>query len=157
LQKIIDTTPLAEPWRNGAIEKFNDHYRQRFLDKVSMTSDAELRIGSMAFEERHNHSYRYSKLGGKTPANALAASLETLRFPPAEPAPRLPLTKPETGRYHLVRLIRSDRKLNIFSELFSVSPDLMYEYVVATIDVKEQKLKVFLDNNQVDQFDYRLR
>ena len=122
-----------------------------------MTSDAELRIGSMAFEERHNHSYRYSKLGGKTPANALAASLETLRFPPAEPAPRLPLTKPETGRYHLVRLIRSDRKLNIFSELFSVSPDLMYEYVVATIDVKEQKLKVFLDNNQVDQFDYRLR
>ena len=26
--------PPAEPWRNGVIEKFNDHYRQKFLAKV---------------------------------------------------------------------------------------------------------------------------
>ena len=42
-------------------------------------------------------------------------------------------------------------------ELFQVSPDLQYEYVVATIDVKEQKMKLYLDNIQVDEFAYQLR
>jgi len=67
------------------------------------------------------------------------------------------LKKPETGRYHLVRLIRSDLKLNIFGEIFTVSPELKLEYVVATINVKEQKLKLFLDKIQVDEFSYKLR
>jgi hypothetical protein len=42
------------------------------------------------------------------------------------------LKKPETGRYHVVRLIRSDLKLNVFGELFPVAPELKLEYVVAT-------------------------
>jgi hypothetical protein len=56
-----------------------------------------------------------------------------------------------------VRLIRSDLKLNILGELFPVPPEVKLEYVVATIDVKEQKLKLYLDKTQVDEFDYKLR
>jgi hypothetical protein len=56
-----------------------------------------------------------------------------------------------------VRLIRSDLKLNIFGECFSVPPEIKLEYVVASIDVKEQKLKLFLDKNQVEEYDYKLR
>ena len=67
------------------------------------------------------------------------------------------MEKSETGRYHLVRLIRSDLKLNILGELFPVPPELNLEYVVATIDVKEQKLKLYLDKNQIEEFDYKLR
>ena len=52
---------------------------------------------------------------------------------------------------------RGDRKLNIFGELFRVPLELQYEYVVATIDVKEQKLNLFLDKIQVEQFNCRLR
>lgn len=48
-------------------------------------------------------------------------------------------------------------KLNIFEELFQVSPDLQYEYVVATIDVHEQKMKLYLNNIEVDEFAYQLR
>jgi len=33
----------------------------------------------------------------------------------------------------------------------------MLEYVVATIDVKEQKLKLFLDKKQIEKFDYKMR
>jgi putative transposase len=33
----------------------------------------------------------------------------------------------------------------------------MLEYVVATIDVKEQKRKLFLDKIQVEEFDYKSR
>jgi len=56
-----------------------------------------------------------------------------------------------------VRFIRSDCQLNIFGELFSAPPETQYEYVVATIDVSEQKLKLFLGPTQVAEYDYQLR
>jgi putative transposase len=110
--------PMAEPWRNGLIEQFNDHYQQKFLNKVIMTTVDELRTGTLAFEQRHNSKYRYSKLGGKTPLKALAATQVQLRFPNHEERPRDRLEKPEVGRYHLVRLIRNDLKLNISANSF---------------------------------------
>ena len=139
------------------IENFNDRYQQRFLGKVVMTSMNELEVGSLAFEQRHNSKYRYSKLKGSTPLKALAGSHRQLRFPAEDEPPMHRLKKPETGKYHAVRLIRSDLKLNIFGEHFSVPPETALEYVVATIDVKEQKLKLFLDKKQVEEFDYKLR
>lgn len=139
------------------IESFNDRYQQMFLGKVIMLSEYDLKAGSLAFEQRHNSRYRYSKLRGNTPLKALAVSNATLRFPTKDEAPMHRIKKPETGRYHVVRLIRSDLKLNIFGECFTVPPELMLEYVVATIDVKEQKLKLFLDKIQVEEFDYKLR
>jgi putative transposase len=149
--------PMAEPWRNGMIENFNDRYQQRFLGKVVMTSMEDLQTGSLAFEQRHNSRYRYSKLKGDTPLKALAAINAKLRFPAESEPPKHRIMKPEIGKYHIVRLIRSDLKLNIFGETFSVPPETMLEYVVATIDVKEQKLKLFLDKKQVEEFVYKLR
>src|SRR3989339_88603 len=89
--------PMAEPWRNGVIEKFNDHYQQKFLGKVIMTTQDDLTKGALEFEQQHNSSYRYSKLGGKTPLKALAAANIKLRFPNQEEAPHHRLKKPETG------------------------------------------------------------
>jgi len=149
--------PPAEPWRNGVIEKFNDHYRQKFLAKVTLTSMTQLRQESQAYEQRHNSQYRYSKLKGQTPLSALASGNQKLVFPNRKKAPQHPLEKPEEGCYHLVRLIRSDRRLNIFGEMFIAPSETQYEYVVATIDVKEQKLKLFLDNTQIEEYKYRLR
>ncbi len=37
-------------------------------------ANPEMLSGSLAFEQRHNSSYRYSKLGGKTPLKALEAA-----------------------------------------------------------------------------------
>lgn len=149
--------PMAEPWRNGIIESFNGRYQQMFLAKQIMISASELEAGSLAFEQRHNSKYHYSKIGGKTPLKALAASTIKLRFPGDVEPPRHRLTKPTTGRYHLVRLIRSGLKTNIFGELFQVPPELMYEYIVATINVKDQKLQLFLGKSQIEEYDYKLR
>ena len=148
--------PPAEPWRNGIVEKFNDHYQQRFLSKIIMASMDHLKSESLVFEHRHNSSYRYSKLKGKTPLKALIAADTKLIFPGRD-RPRHPLDKPEEGQYHFVRLIRSDLRLNIFGEAFPVPPDTLYEYVVATVDVKEQKLKLFRDTVQVEEYEYQLR
>jgi len=149
--------PPAEPWRNGVVERFNDHYRQKFLAKVTMTSMSQLRQESLAHEDKHNSTYRYSKLQGQTPLTALAQRRRKLVFPDRKQAPRHPLEKPEEGCYHLVRFIRSDRRLNIFGEMFTAPSETQYEYVVATIDVKEQRLKLFLDKIQVQEYEYRLR
>lgn len=149
--------PPSEPWRNGAVEKFNDHYQQKFLNKVSILSMSQLRQEVLAFEHRHNSTYRYSKIKGKTPLKALACSKKNLMFPLKADIPRHPLDKPEKGRYHFVRFIRSDCRLNIFSEVFAVPPETQYEYVVATVDVKDQKLKLFLDTIQVEEYKYNLR
>jgi hypothetical protein len=71
----------AEPWRNGVVEKFNDHYRQKFLAKVTMTSMSQLRQESLAHEDKHNSTYRYSKLQGQAPLTALARRRWKLVFP----------------------------------------------------------------------------
>jgi len=149
--------PPSEPWWNGVIEKFNDHYQQKFLDKIMMSSMPQLRQESLAFEHRHNSTYRYSKLKGKTPLKAFAAMEKKLVFPSKSNAPKHPLDKPEEGYYHLVRFIRSECRLNIFGEMFPVSPETQYEYVVATVDVKEQRLKLFRDTVQVEEYHYQLR
>jgi hypothetical protein len=149
--------PRSEPWRNGVIEKFNDHYRQKFLAKITITSRAELRQASLAFVHRHYSTYRYSKLKGETPNDALSHIGTELVFPNQEQAPRHPLEKPEEGCYHLVRFIRSNCQLDIFGERFAAPPETQYEYVVATIDVKEQKLMLFLDHIQVEEYGYQLR
>ena len=149
--------PPSEPWWNGVVEKFNDHYQQKFLAKVTMASMPQLRRESLAFEHRHNSTYRYSKIKGKTPLKALACTKKKLIFPSKGDVPRHPLDKPEEGRYHLVRFIRSNCRLNIFGEIFFAPPETQYEYVVATVDVKEQTLKLFLDTIQVEQYKYQLR
>jgi hypothetical protein len=67
------------------------------------------------------------------------------------------LSKPEPGRYHLVRFIRSDRRLDVFGERFLLPPEAEYQYVVATVHVEHQRLHVMLGEDLVAEFPYRLR
>lgn len=67
-----------------------------------MKSLQQLRQESLAFEHRHNSTYRYSKIQGKTPLKALADSAQKLIFPHQKHSPQHPLDKPEEGLYHIV-------------------------------------------------------
>jgi hypothetical protein len=149
--------PMREPWRNGVVEKFNDHHQQKFWDKVNMTSENVLFEESLKFENKHNSRYRYSKLGGRTPLQAMESLGEKPRFPREADPPRHPLVKPTHGKYHVVRLIRSDGRLNLFGEMFKVPQNLKYEYVVGTVNVRKQKLELFHDDLKVEEYDYKLR
>jgi len=60
------------------------------------------------------------------------------------------------GFIHILRFIRSDRKLDIFGEKFILPKETVYEYVWCTIDVKEQRLRIFLDNKHIEEFSYKL-
>jgi len=149
--------PMAEPWRNGVVEKFNDHFRDRFLRRIAMKCVEDLKQQSLLFEQHHNSRYRYTKLKGRTPQAAFEQSSEVIRFPDRTDAPRCPLPKPHSGSYHLVRFIRSDGVLDVFGERFQLPPETAYEYVVATIDVASQIMRVKIDNTVVDEHRYHLR
>lgn len=149
--------PPGEPWRNGVVEKLNAHWRAKGPLSTPLEDNTGLLAASSAFEERHNTRYRYTKLHGGTPASALARWNGQLRFPPTETAPRHPLPKPLTGCYHVVRFIRHDQVLDIFGERFRVPPQAVYEYVRGTVDVAAQRLRVYLDNEVIDEHPYRLR
>ena len=122
-----------------------------------MENAVDLGRENQSFELRHNSRYRYSKLNGQTPLEALKASQARLHFPAQPTAPRAPLPKPEAGKYHLIRFIRSSGLLNVFGEEFKLPTEALYEYVRATVDVAEQTLSVYLANRQIEGFAYRLR
>ena len=63
--------PLREPWRNGVVEKFNDHYGSKFLARTDVPEATALGPAHRAFEQKHNSRYRYTKLDGQTPLMAL--------------------------------------------------------------------------------------
>jgi putative transposase len=149
--------PMREPWRNGVVEKFNDHYRRLFLRRVAMQGEEDLRQQSLIFEQKHNTRYRYSKLRGRTPQRTVDQSRHPIRFPESPQAPRCPLPKPTTGRYHLVRFIRSNLLLDVFGERFKMPSEAAYEYAVATIDVEKQRLSVGIDGTTIAEYEYGAR
>jgi len=147
--------PYNEPWRNSYVEKFNDSWRKKFLSRKNMNSFEELSKESLKFESRHNDSWRYSALKGKSPSYSLKCSGRELKFPYGPPPVKFGV--PESGKYHLMRFIRDDLKLDVFGEKFSVPEELRYEYLKATVDVGKQKLNVYHDKEKVVEYEYKMR
>jgi len=131
--------PQGEPWRNGCLEKFHDTLENQFFRQITFNDFEHFCTEAKEFNEYHNQFYRYSPLGGSTPnetykKDRLRNDELAKKYTVAE---YLPLTD---GEIHLVRLIRSDLKLNIFGETFPVPEDLKYEYVIATICTADHKI-----------------
>ena len=60
------------------------------------------------------------------------------------------------GNISVVRFIRSNRQLDIFGERFEVSKDLVYSYVRAQIVTSLHAVQLYLGNDTVDTFEYRM-
>jgi len=147
--------PNGEPWRNGVIEKFNDTYNKKFFRRQWFPSYATLKRQSKSFQQFHNKHHRYSCLSGKTPNEVLKASkLNILKIGANTKLPKL--DEITDGNVILIRFIRSNRVLDVFGEKFKVSKDLIYSYVKAVIVTRIHRLQLYLGDELVDGFDYRL-
>jgi hypothetical protein len=146
--------PPSEPWRNGTVEKFNDHWQQKVLGRQELNDFDQLVSAAHVFEAKHNSGWRYRKTGGLPPNEALRRAKSELRFPTAERPPELPLGRPAYGRYHLIRFVRSDRILDIFGERHRLPAVATYEYVKATIDLAAAQLSVRLDGAVIHESNY---
>jgi hypothetical protein len=147
--------PIKEPWRNGVIESFNDSYDKNFFRRQWFTSYVTLKRQSKNFQRFHNRHHRYSCLKGKTPLEGIADLDDVPVILPA--ATKLPkLDHIPDGRIVLIRFIRSDRQLDIFTEKFEVPRELVYCYVKAVIDTSLQTLEIHLGEDFVTSFSYAI-
>lgn len=132
--------PLSEPWRNGVVERFQDVFMQSFFRAERFDGFRNFARRAGAFEVFHNAQHRYTALKGRTPDQAFAASGILVRQPSA--GFTIPSTLPKQGHIEAVRLIRSDRILNLFGEHFEMPEETIHQYVVATIFVRTKRLVV---------------
>jgi hypothetical protein len=147
--------PVAEPWRDGVIESFNDTYDKKFYRRQWFSSYAQLKRQSKNFQQFHNKNHRYSYLKGKTPLEIIEADeFKPLTLGPNTRMPKLDFLP--DGAISLIRFIRSDRILNIFGEKFEVSKNLIYSYVRAMIVTEIHTLQVYLGEDFVQSFEYRM-
>lgn len=145
--------PIGEPWRNGAVERFNDTYNRKFFRRQWFASYATLKRQSKYFQRFHNQHHRYSCLKGKTPLEVVQQSnYEPVKLGPNTKLPQIDFVP--DGNIILIRFIRSDRKLDVFGEKFMVSQDLIYCYVKAVIVTSIHALQVYLGNKLIESFEY---
>jgi len=148
--------PAGEPWRNGMIERFNGTFDTCFFraERFAHFSHFKERLGEfLAF---HNNEHIYSTNHGKTPnqiikEHGIKAKYLEHNFHFSENQ-----TLPYDSCIHFIRFIRSDLKLRIRGESFTMPREAMYQYVKATIFTKWHVLNVFLDDTRIAQFDYPL-
>jgi putative transposase len=147
--------PIGEPWRNGAIERFNDTYNKKFFRRQWFASYAMLKRQSKNFQRFHNRHHRYSCLKGKTPLEEIQKD----GFKPIKIGGNTKLPDLDTvpdGNIILIRFIRSDRLLDIFGEKFKVSKNLVYSYIKAVIVTQIGSLQIYFGDDLVETFDYQL-
>jgi hypothetical protein len=144
--------PLKEPWRNGVVERFQNVFDKSFFRTQYFKNFGHVLKQARNFELFHNQNHRYSTMNGKTPKEMTDENLKVLS-PNFELPERLSIVP---GHIHIVRLIRSNRILNIFGEKFPMPLEVEYEYVWATIDTAKEKLFVYHDSELIEELNYPL-
>jgi len=144
--------PLAEPWRNGIIEHFQNVFDKMFFRTQHFKDFDHLYKQAKEFELFHNQNHRYSTLEGRTPNQKCSGNIKLL--PAFFRLPNKLAICP--GHVHLIRFIRSDRILDIFGEKYVMPGKVEHEYVWATIDTVKEKLFIYHDSKLVVEYPYPL-
>jgi transposase InsO family protein len=151
--------PYRQPCRNGSIENFNGLV-QRFVLKTQQIDDfPHLQQEVSLFEQAANTQHPHVPLQGQT-------SLEYERSMNFQPkllahgftfSARFRFNDPPDGKVSFICRIRKSGKITIASEKFEIDPDLAWDYVYATIFVKEQTLKIYHKGEVIKKFPYELK
>ena len=148
--------PKNEPWRNGHIEKYHDSLNKRFYQQINFDDFNHFCREIERFNAYHNKNHRYSPLNGRKPLEVY--DKDRLTAEKRNQSYQLPEEFITTDGYiHVIRLIRSDLKLDIFSEKFDVPSKYKYEYLAATICTDSHKIRVHDDRwNSLFTIPYKL-
>lgn len=155
----LDVEPLFvpphEPWRNGLIENFNGLFQRLSLARVRLASFEALRLEVASLERDVNTSHRLAALDGLTPDEFSANQPRRLLDPGYNGHQRaLPLAK---GRISAIRLVRQSGRFTLWAnDKFQLDPELKHQYVLAQIDVANQRLDVYYQSKLIQSFDYAL-
>ena len=149
--------PVSEPWRNGVIERFNQHVERTLLLQEHKNFE-ELLTHSREFMEQHNNCHPYSTMWHKTPIE-LDRELATPLTPLREDyifKERPELDCMNLNEIHFIRLVRSDLKINVLNTEIEVDDSLMHTYVKAQLLVNDHVLLIKQDDRIVQRFEFAM-
>lgn len=146
--------PMAEPERNGEVEKLNGLWGQAFWERRRFTSLAHVERASPAFVQWYMTEYAPPLLGDRTPSQAQRG--EPKQRLSATQVRHLPEPLPITaGRIHFIRQVKPDGTIAVFNETWEVSQRLAGQYVWATIITHCRRLEIWYQRGA--QHEWRLR
>ena len=146
--------PIAEPWRNGMIEKFNHTMDKRFLKALIFKNFDHLCREAVKFTNFHNANHRYSSQGQRTPIEMCANLPQPYRYDNSfDLNKKIPM---ESGIIYFIRFIRGDAVLKLNTESFKVKDFLKYSYVVAEANIDMQNLLIRQDGEIVQTIPYSM-
>ncbi|MEA3295437.1 MAG: hypothetical protein U9P81_10840 [Euryarchaeota archaeon] len=133
----------SKPWMNGAIEDFNRDFGQKLWEREQWIDMEHIRREAKIFLMRHNNrqDWKYRKTDLETiPYRRLPEDFKI-------DANSLPITE---GKVHFIRQVKGDGTISVFNEDFDVVESLAYEYVWATIDTKQEQLRVYYQERNAE-------
>lgn len=151
--------PSRQPYRNGTIENFNGLFQRHVLESQEIESVEHLQQEVRTFEKAANTQHPHRPLDGKTSQEYEQAVQYIPRlFSPDFSFPsRFHFPERPHGKVSFICRIRKSGKITIASEKFEIDPDLAWDYVYATIFVKEQKLKIYHTGRVIKELPYELK
>ena len=151
--------PSHQPYRNGSIENLNGLFQRQVLDTQELENFEHLQQEVGTFEEAANTQHPHIPLDGKTSQEYEDAVQYIPRLLSQDFPFRSRFRFPErpSGKVSFICRIRKSGKITIASEKFEIDPDLAWDYVYATIFVKEQKLKIYHTGDLIKEFPYELK
>jgi len=145
--------PPREPWRNSHVEHFNSIYKYTFFNSQRWNTLQHIRSEARNFEDIYNDTHCCSSRNGYTP-NEVTAQFKTSYLPDDYRVPVI-LPYPQAGKVHFMRFVRSNRKIRILADEFKLKDSIVYEYVKATVDIKEQALFIYFNDELIQSFNYK--
>lgn len=145
--------PPYEPWRNGCVERHNGFLDERLL-AVECADLAALRQEAQACQQACNQTHRLTVLAGRTPNEV--AQTATLRLLTADYQRHQETHLPQDhGWVSFVRLVRKSGRITLgANDRFMVDPALAYTYVLARVDVANQKVTISQENEALKTYDF---
>jgi transposase InsO family protein len=134
--------PVAEPIRNGEVERLNGLWSQAFWKRRRFRNFAHVQRASPDFVHWYKTEYVPPFLNGRTPAQAQRAQLRhVLKSSLLAHAPDpLPIT---AGALHFIRCVDADGSISVLNESWKVGRRWRHKYVWATLTTHSRRLDIW--------------
>jgi len=134
----------SKSWINGKIEDFNGDFGEKLWEREQWTDPEHIRSEAKTFLMRHNNrqDWKYRKTDLEAiPHRKLPKKIKI-------GVDSLPITE---VKVHFIRQVKGDGTISVLNEDFDVSESLAYEYVWATIDTKQEQLRVYYREKNAEE------
>jgi putative transposase len=151
--------PVRQPDRTGTIENVNGVFQRLVLHSQTIAKLDHLCQAVSTFEGVANTPHPHVPLNGQTSC----AYEHAMGFVPQALSPaftcsaRFRFSDPPDGTVSFICRVRKSGTITIASEKFEMAPHLAWDYVYATIFVKEQTLKISHQGQIIKEFPYELK